>query len=311
MRNLLHISDVHFGPKHLPALAEGVIAFAEKNRPDLIVVSGDLTQRAKPEQFAAARAFVDRLPAPSIVVPGNHDVPLWRVWERALAPFAAYRQHFDPELEPVYRDDELLVVGINSAYNWTRKDGVIRLSRLLEVAELFAATPETVFKVVVVHHHLIPPPNFGSQRVLANAYEAIDLFSRAGVDLVLSGHLHQTYIGNSEEFYPQGRPSVVILHAGTTTSSRGRAAERERNSCNWIRVDDRSIAVSNLRWLPEPSGGGRFAEQSRHLYPRQERVPYTIEGLDFSAPFGVDGASPSGAVSSGVPREAPGGANQS
>ncbi len=309
MRNLLHISDVHFGPKHLPALAEGVIRFAEEKRPDLIVVSGDLTQRAKPEQFAAARAFVDRLPAPSIVVPGNHDVPLWRVWERAFAPFAAYRKHFDAELEPVYRDDELLVVGINSAYNWTRKDGVIRLSRLLEVAELFQATPESVVKVVVVHHHLIPPPNFGSQRVLANAYEAIDLFSRAGVDLVLSGHLHQTYIGNSEEFYPQGRPSVVILHAGTTTSSRGRAAERERNSCNWIRIDEQSLLVSNLRWIPdEASGRGRFAEQSRHLYPRQERVPYTTEGLDFS---GFALPSPEGGISSDVLRGVVQGVKQS
>ncbi|HXU45113.1 MAG TPA: metallophosphoesterase family protein [Thermoanaerobaculia bacterium] len=268
MRSILHVSDVHFGPKHLPHVAEGVLALIAERRPDVVVISGDLTLRAKPEQFREARRFVDRIPVPTLVVPGNHDVPLWRVWERALAPFAAYRQHFAPELEPVYRDEELLIVGINSAFNWTRKDGRIPLNRLLEVRDLLAAEPASRFKVVVVHHHLIPPPNFGSQRVLGNAYEAIDLFSRAGVDLVLSGHLHQTFIGSSEEFYPRGRPPVVILHAGTTTSNRGRAAERTLNSCNWIEVDGAAIAVSTLLWQPAL---GRFAERSRTWVPRQDR----------------------------------------
>jgi hypothetical protein len=123
---------------------------------------------------------------------------------------------------------------------------------------------------------MIPPPNFGSQQVLGNAYEAIDLFSSVGVDLILSGHLHQAYIGSSEEFYPKGRPPVVILHSGTTTSNRGRAGERERNTCNWIRVDQDSLIVSHYRWHHDL---GRFAEHSRHWYPRQERNPYTLEGL--------------------------------
>jgi 3',5'-cyclic AMP phosphodiesterase CpdA len=276
VRTLLHISDVHFGPPHLPRVAEGVLAQIEAERPDVVVLSGDLTQRAKPEQFEQARRFVDRIPVPTLVVPGNHDVPLYRVWERAFDPYGAYRRHFSPDLEPVYRDDELLIVGINTAFNWTIKDGRIKLSRLLEVGELMAGVPETVFKVVVAHHHLIPPPNFGTQRVLANAYEAIDLFSSAGVDLILSGHLHQAYIGNSEEFYPKGRPPVVILHSGTTTSNRGRAGERERNTCNWIRVDERSMVVSHHRWHHELN---RFAEHSRHWYPRQEVVPYTLEGI--------------------------------
>lgn len=257
-------------------MAEGVERFVADHQPDLVVLSGDLTQRARPEQFGAARAFVDRLAVPSLVVPGNHDVPLWRVWERVFSPYAAYRRWFSPELEPVHRDDDLLVVGINTAHGWTLKDGRISRRRLREVAQIFAATPEHVFKVVVAHHHLIPPPTFGSQRVLVNAYDAIDLFSSAGVDLILSGHLHQTYIGNSEEFYPLGRPPVVILHSGTTTSSRGRGVERETNSCNWIVVGDRTIMVSHLRWHGE---SGRFFEHSRHLYPRQERRPYALAGI--------------------------------
>jgi 3',5'-cyclic AMP phosphodiesterase CpdA len=274
VRSLLHISDVHFGPKHLPRLAEGVLALAEERRPDLVVASGDLTQRARAEQFQAARAFVDRLPVPSIAVPGNHDVPLWRVWERALDPLGAYAKHFSSDLEPVFRDEEMLVVGINSAFNWTRKDGRIRLKRLLAVRDLLAATPKSLIKVVVVHHHLIPPPNFGSQRVLANAHEAIDLFSRAGVDLVLAGHQHQSYIASSEDFYPEGRSPVLMVHTGTTTSSRGRAAERERNTCNWIEIDEKKIVVSQLRWYDDLE---RFAEQGRHLYPRHGCVPFILE----------------------------------
>ncbi len=258
-----------------------MLEFIGRHRPDVVVLSGDLTQRARPEQFRAARAFVDRIPVPTIVVPGNHDVPLYRVWERALSPFGAYRKHFSPELEPVYRDPELLILGVNTAYNWTWKEGRIQLPRLLELGATLSATPETVFKVIVAHHHLIPPPNFGTQHVVTNAYEAIDLFSSAGVDLILSGHLHQAYIGNSEEFYPKGRPPVVILHSGTTTSSRGRAGERDKNTCNWIRVDGRSMVVSHFRW---DEGLQRFAEHSRHWYPRQEIQPYTLEGLDGPKP---------------------------
>lgn len=276
MRSIFHISDVHFGPPHLPEVAEGVLALIADRAPDLVVLSGDLTQRAKPEQFREARRFVDRIAVPTIVVPGNHDVPLYRFWERIFVPFGAYKKYFSEELEPIYRDDELLVVGINTAFNWTWKDGRITLDRLLEVGSIFESTPEAVFKIVVAHHHMIPPPNFGTQRVLANAYEAIDLFSSVGVDVILSGHLHQAYIGNSEEFYPKGRPPVVILHSGTTTSNRGRMGERERNTCNWLEVGPESMTVSHLSWHPEL---GRFAEHSRHLYPRQERTPYTIEGL--------------------------------
>jgi len=276
MRTLLHISDVHFGPPHLERVNRGVVEMVETRRPDAVVLSGDLTQRAKPEQFREAREFVDAIPVPTIVVPGNHDVPLYRFWERIFTPFGAYKKHFSEELEPTYRDDSMIIVGINTAFNWTLKEGRIKLDRLMQVGEQLDQVPDGVFKVVVAHHHMIPPPNFGTQTVLGNAFDAMDLFSEVGVDLILSGHLHQSYIGNSEEFYPKGRPPVVVIHSGTTTSNRGRAGERERNSCNWIQFDDQSVVVSHLLWHPEVE---RFREHSRHWYPRQERTPYTLDGL--------------------------------
>jgi 3',5'-cyclic AMP phosphodiesterase CpdA len=142
VRSLFHVSDVHFGPPHRPRVAQGVLGMIEERRPDLVVVSGDLTQRARPEQFRQARAFVDAIPVPSIVVPGNHDVPMFRVWERVFDPFGCYRRHFSDELEPIYRDDSLLVVGINTAFAWTIKEGRIKLARLLEVGELLGSVPE-------------------------------------------------------------------------------------------------------------------------------------------------------------------------
>ncbi len=273
MRHLLHISDVHFGPPHRPELAEKVLSFAAQRRPDAVVLSGDLTQRAKPSQFQEARRFVDRLAAPVLVVPGNHDVPLYRFWERTLAPFAAYQRHFARELEPTWRDDELLLVGINTAHGWTLKEGRVRLHRLHELAQLIEAAPPSLFKVVVAHHHMTPPPRFGTQTVASNAREAIATFSTAGVDLVLSGHQHQTYVATSEEFYPSGRPPVIILHAGTTTSSRGRGSELDRNTFNWIRVDERSLRVSHYHFEPLLD---EFVEISRHAYPRRTCQPYRL-----------------------------------
>ena len=276
MRRLLHISDVHFGPPHLHELSASIVDLVEARRPDLVVVSGDLTQRAKPTQFQDARRFVDSFPVPSITVPGNHDVPLFRFWERLFVPFGAYRSNFAENLEPIFEDDEMLVVGINTAHAWTWTGGRIRPARLEQLARLFEGKPEELFKVVVAHHHLIPPPRFGSQGVLRHAAEAVDLFSRVGVDLILSGHQHQSFIANTEEFYPKGRSPVVILHSGTTTSNRGRGSEKDKNTCYWIELDSELIRISLLRWEPSVR---RFAEHSRHFYPRQERVPYNLEGL--------------------------------
>ena len=232
-------------------------------RPDLVVISGDLTLRAKPHQFRAARAFADELAriAPVVAVPGNHDVPLYRVWERLLAPFGAWRQYFDRELEPVFRDDELLVVGVNTAQPFALKGGRIRRRRLAEVDRLLTEAPPELFRIVVAHHHLVRPPGVDCEHPAWRAGEAIARWGQDKVDLVLSGHLHQTL-----ELRPRGEDGFLALHTGTTASSRGRGPETGRNSLHWIEIGHGSYRVERHFW---DGGAGRFESARDQRFRRR------------------------------------------
>lgn len=276
MRQILHLSDVHFGWPHLEPVSEGVHELARRRRPDLVVISGDLTQRAKPEQFRQARAFVDRFEAPTLAVPGNHDVPMYRFWERLFVPFGAYGKHFAANLEPTFEDDELRVIGVNTAFNWTVKDGRVTRAGIDRLERELAGAPPERAKIVVAHHPMVPPPRFDTQRVLGNAHAVIELLVKHGVELVLSGHLHQAWIGDTEAYYPSRRRPVLLVHSGTSTSSRGRGCERDRNTCNWIRISDVEIEISRLGWESAVAG---FSVMSRHSYPRRSREPFALESF--------------------------------
>ncbi|MEM6457567.1 MAG: metallophosphoesterase family protein [Acidobacteriota bacterium] len=269
MRTLLHISDVHFGPYHQPDRAAAIETLVRARRPDLVVISGDLTQRAKRRQFDEARAFVDRLQAealPVLAVPGNHDVPLYRVWERVFAPYGMYRARFDATLEPEFEDDALLAIGLNTAYGWTLKDGRLRRRRLRALRDRLARANAGKLKIIVAHHPLVPAPRYDTQRVVYNAHEAATVFADAGVDLVLSGHLHQTFVTSTEAYYPSGRAPVLLVNTGTTTSSRGRGVEHRRNTCNWLRLDAQTVDITQLGWDDDAAD---FVPWSRQLHPRQ------------------------------------------
>jgi len=263
---ILHISDVHFGPHHLKDLSEAVVELVERERPDAVLISGDLTQRAKPKQFREAREFVDRLAAPTLCVPGNHDVPLYRFWERFGAPYGAYRKHFSQELEPVLSIDGVYAVGLNSAYGLTLTDGRVRMRRLVHLADQLAEAPEGSAKVVVIHHPVVPPPLIEWPRAISNARELAGLMRDADVDLVLSGHIHQTYVTTCGSFFGDRLPGIRVVHTGTTTSDRGRWQERGRNTLNWIAIDSSSIEITPHVW---DANAETFVEISRHRFPRR------------------------------------------
>ncbi|HKP76935.1 MAG TPA: metallophosphoesterase family protein, partial [Longimicrobiaceae bacterium] len=279
MITLLHVSDLHFGPPYVPKVGEALQAFAARLEPTAIVASGDFTQRAKPEQFAEARAFLDRFPkVPIVVTPGNHDVPLYRVFERLLDPFGHYREYINPELDTVTRIPGATIVAVNSMEpHRGLVNGRIHRCQLEFVREALEGVPEDELRIVVAHHHFAPPPDFEGGDVMPKAQRAIDAFTEMRVDLVMGGHLHRAYIGNSLDVYAGAdrEHGIVIVQSGTTTSRRGRAREREKNSLNVLRLDEQAIRVTHYMYFDD---AGEFVPTSRHLFFRRGRPPQDAEG---------------------------------
>ncbi len=270
MSRLLQISDLHFGPPFDPVVGEAVLRLAHDVAPDAIVVSGDLTQRARREQFAAARAFLDRLPSvPRLVVPGNHDVPLYRVAERLLSPLSLYREYISAETNPTLELDDLIIVGLDSTSPYRSiVNGRIHKEQLALCRRRFERTQVGKARIVVAHHHFAPAPDYRRDMTMPKAARAMACFVELGVEIVLGGHLHRAYIGDSLDFFP-GNPQdrgVIIVQCGTTTSRRGIGREREKNTLNVIDIADDAIEIEHYM---NDERLGRFTTLSRHTFPRR------------------------------------------
>ncbi len=270
MLTILHISDLHFGPPYLEAAGEGLIKIAPTLKPDVIVISGDFTQRAKEKQFADARAFVDRLPnVPRVVIPGNHDVPLYRVAERLTDPHGLYKAYISNELDTVVTLDTAVFAGLDStAPHRAITNGRLHQGQLDFCNRAFASAPEDAVRIVVAHHHFVPAPDAVRDKAMPNTRKAIDRFVDLGVELILGGHLHRAYIGNSLDFFPGNHRDrgIIIIQCGTTTSRRGRGREREKNSFNLIGLSANTIEVDHYMYFDHEDG---FAPISRHQFPRK------------------------------------------
>lgn len=266
---LLHISDLHFGPPFVPAVGEAMLRAAHALEPDVVVISGDFTQRAKREQFVEARDFLRRLPAaPRIVTPGNHDVPLYRVMERIMDPYGMYREFISDRLDEATRVDGAIIVSLNSAAPLRAiTNGRISRLQLEFCARAFERAPEDWARIVVAHHHFAPAPDFDRDEVMPQAQRAIDLFVQMKVDMIMGGHLHRAFIGNSLDFYPSPdrERGIIIVQSGTSTSFRGRARETEKNSFNLVQIDDETVRVAHYMYFADEDA---FAPMSRHLFPR-------------------------------------------
>ncbi|HEY3663298.1 MAG TPA: metallophosphoesterase family protein [Chthoniobacterales bacterium] len=246
MRTLLHLSDLHFGRVD-DSLVEPLVAAARAVAPDLLIVSGDFTQRARRGEYRAARAFLGRMPEPQLVVPGNHDIPLWDVIRRFVSPLGRYRHYISRELMPFYEDEEIAVLGINTARSLTRKYGRINARQIEEARKILAAVKSNVVKVVVTHHPFDVPPDSRSHLV-GRAVMAMEGLAQAGVDLLLAGHLHLRHTGLTAQRYQIEGHSALIVQAGTTISTRGRG---EANSFNVIRIERPEISIEQYAWSPE------------------------------------------------------------
>ena len=276
MRRLAHISDLHFGRTD-ERVVEALVAELNSERPDLVVVSGDLTQSARSGEFRAARQFLDRLVSPWIAVPGNHDISPYHLVQRFFDPFARFRRFIHPVTEPVFQDEEIGLVGINSArammleLNWAH--GSLKRSQMDRAEERFAAMPSPIFRIVVAHHPFLPPMDEPTVRTVGRAAEALDRFERAGVKLTLSGHLHLGYARFLEPVLSGGHiadvkaraperaatRSLLVVQAASATSTRLRG---EPNAYNYIRIEDGLAAIEPRIWtgscFANAEGAGRM-----------------------------------------------------
>jgi 3',5'-cyclic AMP phosphodiesterase CpdA len=270
LRTIVHLSDLHTGRVDPAILAPLTAAIADA-RPNLVVFSGDLTQRATKTQFREARAFLDTLTAPYLVIPGNHDVPLWNVARRFVTPLARYKRFITTNLDPVFQDEEVVVVGINTARSLAWGEGRINRTQVQAALRRLQAVPPGVTRIVVTHHPFDLPPGVDERRLLGRARMAMAEFATAGAELFLSGHLHLSHVSHSAERYRIAGHSALIVQAGTV-SMRGRG---EEPSFNVLRLDGGRLTLARFVWNPverqfQTVAAGEFLKQPDGWKPIKE-----------------------------------------
>jgi len=263
VRKIAHLSDMHFG-SHEPLVTADLVKSVHAEKTDLVVLSGDFTQRARRWQFKAARDFVNQLPEPKLVIPGNHDMPLFNIVARLFWPFSGYKKLIEPlgVAGAAYRDEEMAVLGLNTARRFTGKNGRISEEQIAEIEKFFSEFGEGVTRILVTHHPVGQVANevfvdlaFGSQLALPKVVHA-------GVQMLLSGHHHRCLSGTIEE--TEDQEQVLIVYAGTANSTRTR--EGDGNTYNLIYVDGHDIEVQVMRWVP----GSGFKEGRTSRYRNGE-----------------------------------------
>ncbi|SES05236.1 3',5'-cyclic AMP phosphodiesterase CpdA [Tranquillimonas rosea] len=263
MRRVVHLSDLHFD-RIRPELVGPLIDTVSGMMPHLVVVSGDLTQRARDRQFAQARNFLDRLEVPAVLtVPGNHDVPLDEPLQRFTAPFRRYRRHIDRALEPRFEDAELCVQGMNTVNPLSWQTGRLGNRALKRLERGFGDAGDRM-RLVVLHHPLSHPPGV-DKREMSGAKDAAGSLGDHGADIVLCGHLHTWRADRYRVAGERGR-GTLLVQAGTVLSDRVRG---EGNDFNLLTVDGPRVTID------------RYVAGGRAAYDLQRSVTYRREATEW------------------------------
>jgi 3',5'-cyclic AMP phosphodiesterase CpdA len=253
MRTIVHLSDLHFGRVNDRIITPLVQRIRAVN-PDLIAVSGDFTQRALRIQFAEARAFLDSLLFPKLVVPGNHDVPLYNIAARLISPFAKYRRYIAEDLEPMVVDEEMAVVGMNSARALVLGGrGRLNDNQVNQAVSRLRPLAAQLIKVIVTHHPFDLPEGYAPEHLVGQSRMAMARLAEVGADLFLAGHLHVSHVGHTAERYKIEGHSALVVQAGTM-STRGRG---ESNTFNVLRIARPEMTVERYTW---DNDTGAFAQ---------------------------------------------------
>jgi 3',5'-cyclic AMP phosphodiesterase CpdA len=272
MSCLVQISDPHFGTERAPVV-EALVALVQGLAPELVVLSGDITQRATVAQFGAARTFCERLrPASVLAIAGNHDVPLFNLAARLFAPYARHQQAFGPVLEPVHASADWLVIGVKTTRRWRHQHGQVSAAQIAHVAQrLRAATPAQI-RVVVVHQPVAVAQPRDARDLLRGHEAAVRAWSAAGADLVLGGHIHLPYVLPLHAQHAGLARRLWCVQAGTALSTRVRA--EAGNSVNVLRhglgaAGRRQVMVE--RWDYDEASD-RFEPVARQALDLETRV---------------------------------------
>ena len=260
MKVIAHISDLHFGAEDT-SIAEGLLRDLQQVAPALVIASGDFTQRARRKQFAAARTYLDQIHCPRITVPGNHDIPLYDVLRRFLAPLTRYKHFIHPDVNPWFEDEQVAILGLNTARSLTWISGRISSEQVELIRTRFSKVPEPRFRIVVTHHPFIPPPGDTAAGIdlVGGAALALPVVDECNVDLLLAGHLHQGYTGDVRAYYPATNRSIIVAQAGTAISWRIR--KKQPNGYNVLFLEAERMTIDARAWA-----GTGFNETTRATY---------------------------------------------
>ncbi len=259
---LVHVSDLHAGTHEEPEVEADLLALVRETEPELVLATGDLAHRNTREQQERAAALLRGLERPLVVIPGNHDIPPWPP-ARFLRTFDEFRRQW-PELEPVHRSERLVVCGLNSVRPWKHQGGALRGAQLEHAANVLAEAPPGALRVVALHHHLLGAPWRSRKRTIANRSSVLGALVDAGAELIVSGHVHQSAVGERREFEVVHGP----VHGTTVVTAPGLGQPRPRRrgesrGLHLFEADERLLRVLTYAWVDH-----RWAQIADRRFPR-------------------------------------------
>ncbi len=262
MSVILHLSDTHFGTEQA-AVTAALLQLAQELRPEIAILSGDVTQRARAGQFDSARSFLDQLSASvKLVIPGNHDIPLFNIFARIFNPYGNYRRVFGQALEPQFSNQDTVVIGVNTTRPWRHADGEVSAKQIQYVSQQLQSALPSQLRIVVVHQPVYVECESDKENLLHGHQKAIEAWAAAGADLILSGHIHLAYIRNLQEKFQNVARPFWIVSAGTAVSKRVR--EGKPNSVNLIRYDS-TIRSCKVERMDFDTASSRFVTAETRL----------------------------------------------
>ena len=272
MTRIAHLSDLHFG-RIERAVVDPLIDAIHRVRPDVTIVSGDFVEHGVREEFEAARDFVQRLPVPRILVPGNHDMPFRNLLSRLLTGLELYREYISADLDPFWINHEVAVMGVNTARLWPIRGGRINKDQVHHVERTLCALSPSVTKILVTHHPFDLHESYGHHELVGRARMAMGRLAQS-VDILLAGHMHVSHAGHTAVRYQlQGR-SAIFVQAGTATSTRGRG---EPNTFNLIRVNRPELVIERHQWVVSEQRFYRTSAERFTLWMEPDACPISLE----------------------------------